>query len=76
MRSAHCMGSAARHILQGDVDAVTLPAAVAACAWCQIPRMNRECWHGYAEILLAQGLRAFPKPLGPPEPAGLWEVSP
>jgi hypothetical protein len=74
--STFTMGTAARHILAGAVDAATLPAAMAACRWCIEPRMNRECWHGAAGVLLAQGLRALPKAPPPPGPPALWEVSP
>jgi hypothetical protein len=74
--SPFTMGTAVKHILAGDVDAGSLRAAQAGCAWCQEPRSNRECWHADAQVLLAQGLRALPRASLPPGEPGLWEVSP
>jgi hypothetical protein len=56
--SAHTLGTAAAKILNGCVTKDTIGQAVARCAWCQEPRMNRECWHADAKILLRYGLAA------------------
>ena len=56
--STFTLGTAARRILGGDIDAASLQATIGSCAWCQVQRMNRECWHADAEVLLEHGLRA------------------
>jgi hypothetical protein len=43
--TAFTAGTAAQPILAGDIGPDSIDAAIAACAWCQVPRMNRECWH-------------------------------
>jgi hypothetical protein len=63
--SAHTCGTAAGHILAGHIGPDGIDAAMAACAWCQQPRGNRECWHADARVLLAQGLRPLPAPPAP-----------
>jgi len=66
--STNTLGMAAQKILRGDIDAARLPDIIAACAWCQIPRMNRECWHANAQVLLDHGLR----PRETTTAGGLW----
>jgi hypothetical protein len=59
------LGTAAAHILDGDVTATRIDAIIADCAWCQIARYNRECWHHAAKLLFAHGLDTAPLPAQP-----------
>jgi hypothetical protein len=59
------LGTAAERIIDRDVTASQIDGIIASCAWCQTPRMNHECWHQAAKLLLAHGLDANPLPQQP-----------
>ena len=60
------LGTAAEHILDGDITATQIDAVIADCTWCQIARHNRACWHHAAKLLYEHGLDAAPLPTQPP----------
>ena len=58
------LGTAAEHILNGDITTAQLDAIIAGCHWCQIRLQGcpSECWHRAAKVLFAHGLNDHPTP--------------